>query len=217
MCAHPDDEVLGAGGSIARHAKSGDTVEVAILATGVFSRQKEPEVLREELRALRRDALEADTSLGVSAVHFGDLEDNAMDGLRLLDIARIVESHLARFRPEVVYTHHSGDLNVDHRLTFQAVLTAARPFASSVREIVSFEVASSTEWNVPYTFSPRIFVDITETVGLKERALAMFTNEIREYPHPRSVEAVRAAAQRWGSVAGMRYAEAFELIRALRR
>ncbi|MGI8617869.1 MAG: PIG-L deacetylase family protein [Gemmatimonadaceae bacterium] len=217
VCAHPDDEVLGAGGTIARHAMEGDEIEVAVLATGVTSRGGDTATLARQLDVLRASARRASALMGVRALHLGDFEDQGMDAVRLLHVVREVESHIRRVRPQTVYTHHHGDLNADHRVTYQAVLTAARPTADlSVRRILSFEVASSTEWNVPYTFAPTVFVDISATIETKFAALEAYDAETRPFPHPRSREALTAIARRWGSVGGLERAEAFQLVREIR-
>lgn len=218
VCAHPDDEILGAGGTLARHARAGDDVRVAILATGVLSRQGDPEMLARELTRLREDAGRANASIGVRELVLGDLDDQRLDTLPMLDIVRVVEGHLDRVRPDIVYTNHYEDLNADHVVTYRAVITAARPRPDlSVRRILAFEVASSTEWNVPYRFAPTVFIDITQTIDAKLAAMGHYTGEIRDFPHPRSRDALIAISQRWGSLAGMRNAEAFELVRELER
>jgi LmbE family N-acetylglucosaminyl deacetylase len=217
VCAHPDDEVLGAGGTIARHAKDGDTVDVAILATGIASRGGEPNEIAKQLAGLRENAKRASALLGVTHLELGEFEDQAMDAMRLLDIVRAVEAHVRRVRPEVVYTHHHGDLNADHRLTYQAVLTATRPVAEpAVRRILSFEISPNTDLNVPNLFAPTVYVDISTTIEKKIAALEAYEGEVRAFPHPRSREALVASSQRWGSVANMRNAEAFQLVRELR-
>jgi LmbE family N-acetylglucosaminyl deacetylase len=143
-----------------------------------------------------------------------------MDTRPLLDVVKQVEAWIVEIGPEVVYTHHAGDLNVDHRITFQAVLTATRPQPGSVvRELYSFEVPSSTEWAFGETgpaFRPNVFQDIASTIDVKVEALERYTGEVRTFPHPRSGEALRAIARRWGSVAGVSYAEAFQLVRSIR-
>ncbi len=218
ICAHPDDEVLGAGGTIARHARDGDEVHVVTIATGVLSRGGDPAVLARELERLQQDARRAAASLGVREITLGDLEDQRLDVLPKLDIARAVEAHIERLRPDLVYTNHYGDLNADHRAVFEAVLTAVRPGPTlSVRRVLAFEVASSTEWSVPYRFSPTVFVDVADTIESKLAAMELYTGEIRPFPHPRSREALRAISKRWGSVAGLGDAEAFELIREIQR
>jgi LmbE family N-acetylglucosaminyl deacetylase len=138
----------------------------------------------------------------------------------LLEVVKQVEELVARFRPEVIYTHHPGDLNVDHGVVHRAVLTATRPVAGQcVSEIYAFEVPSSTEWafqRLEPSFRPNVFVDITDTLETKIEALACYDTETRKFPHPRSPEALRAIAARWGSVVGLPAVEAFELIRSVR-
>ena len=149
-----------------------------------------------------------------------DLPDNRLDTVPLLDVVKIVESLVERLQPEVIYTHHAGDLNVDHGVIHRAVLTATRPVTGQpVREIYAFEVASSTEWafqRIEPAFRPNVFVDITRTIEAKIAAMECYETEARKFPHPRSPEALRALATRWGSVVGCAAAEAFELVRSVR-
>jgi len=147
------------------------------------------------------------------------LPDNRFDTVPLLDVIKIVEDLIVRLQPEVIYTHYRGDLNIDHVITHRAVLTATRPQTSQpVKEIYAFEVPSSTEWSFDQfsPFQPNVFVDISATLKLKQEAMALYESEARPFPHPRSSEALRAIAQRWGSVVGFGSAEAFELVRSLR-
>jgi LmbE family N-acetylglucosaminyl deacetylase len=221
VAAHPDDEVLGVGATAARRATAGDAVHVAILGDGITSRVPTPgDAERAAVRALQEDARAVAGMLGAKSVSFGELPDNRFDSLALLDIVKRVEGWVRELDPEVVYTHHPGDLNVDHRLTFQAVLTATRPVPGCrVRELYAFEVASSTEWafgRLAGPFAPTVFEEVASTIELKIAALERYHGEHRLFPHPRSGEALRAIARRWGSVVGVPYAEAFELIRAVR-
>jgi LmbE family N-acetylglucosaminyl deacetylase len=217
VAAHPDDEVLGVGATVARRAATGDTVHMAILGEGITSR---PGADRTAVCALQDDARAVAGMLGAKSVVFGELPDNRFDTVALLDIVQRVEGWVRELDPEVVYTHHPGDLNVDHRLTFQAVLTATRPVPGCrVREVYAFEIASSTEWafgRLAAPFSPTVFEDVASTIDLKVACLERYRGEHRAFPHPRSGEALRAIARRWGSVVGLPYAEAFELIRAVR-
>jgi LmbE family N-acetylglucosaminyl deacetylase len=217
VAAHPDDEVLGAGATAARRATAGDTVHLAILGEGITSRAGAD---RTAVSALQDDARAVAGMLGAKSVAFAELPDNRFDTLALLDIVKRVEGWVRELDPEVVYTHHPGDLNVDHRLTFQAVLTATRPVPGCrVREVYAFEAASSTEWafgRLASPFSPTVFEDVTSTIDLKIACLERYRGEHRAFPHPRSGEALRAIARRWGSVVGLPYVEAFELIRAVR-
>ncbi len=214
VAAHPDDEVLGCGATMARHAAAGDAVEVLILGTGAASRDG---ARPEEPAQLAAQAREAGRVLGARRVDVLDLPDNRFDSVALLDIVKHVERIVARAAPDVVYTHHGGDLNIDHRRTFEAVVTACRPQAPClVRRILSFEVPSSTEWQSPTVvapFTPNVFVDVAGTVDHKTRALACYTAEARPFPHPRSPGAVRALAAWRGASAGLAAAEAFMLVR----
>jgi len=217
VAAHPDDEVLGVGATAARRAAAGDTVHLALLGEGITSR---PGTDRTAVGALQDDARAVAGMLGAKSVAFGALPDNRFDTVALLDIVQRVEGWVRELDPEVVYTHHPGDLNVDHRLTFQAVLTATRPVPGCrVREVYAFEIASSTEWafgRLAAPFSPTVFEDVASTIDLKVACLERYRGEHRAFPHPRSGEALRAIARRWGTVVGLPYAEAFELIRAVR-
>jgi len=220
VAAHPDDEVLGCAATAARRAARGEAVHVAILGTGLAARSAGGVVDAAALAALREDARAVGGMLGAKSVSFADLPDNRFDTVALLDVVKQVERWLADTAPDVVYTHHPGDLNVDHRLTFQAVLTATRPLpGAGVKELYAFEVPSATEWafqRLEPAFRPSVFEDVGDTLELKLACMARYRGEARAFPHPRSAEALRATARRWGSVAGMAYAEAFELIRWLR-
>ena len=214
VAAHPDDEVLGCGATLARHADRGDAVSVLILGTGALSR---PEGTAAQVAALGEQAQAAGRILGVREVRVLDLPDNRFDSLDLLDIVRRVEVELTRLAPDIVYTHHAADLNVDHRRTFEAVVTACRPTGpDGPRRVLSFEVPSSTEWQPPTAapaFAPNVFVDVDVTLERKVAALAAYVGEVRPFPHPRSAEALRALAAWRGASAGLRAAEAFALVR----
>jgi len=221
VAAHPDDEVLGCGGTMARLANEGREVRIAILAEGMTSRYPQRENAdQKHLDHLHGNARQAAHEVGAKEVLLTKLPDNRLDTVPLLDVVKIVEELIAKFDPAVIYTHHPGDLNVDHGVVYRAVLTASRPLPGQrVREIYAFEVASSTEWafqRLEPSFRPNVFVDISSTLENKVAALACYDTETRKFPHPRSPEAVRAIAMRWGSVAGFPAAEAFELIRLLR-
>ena len=221
VAAHPDDEILGCGGTMARLASEGHEVRIAILAEGMTSRyQQRDQADRKQLNDLHNHAQQAADKVHAKELVLCKLPDNRMDTVPLLEVVKVVEELLERFRPSVIYTHHSGDLNVDHGVVHRAVLTATRPVPGQrTREIYAFEVPSSTEWafqRLEPTFRPSVFVDISATLDTKISALACYDTETRAFPHPRSPEALRAIAMRWGSVAGFQAAEAFELIRSLR-
>ena len=221
VAAHPDDEILGCGGTMARLAREGHEVRIAILAEGMSSRYVQREDAdQQQLKHLHARAQQAANKVGAKELVLCKLPDNRLDTVPLLDVVKLVEELITRFRPEAIYTHHPGDLNVDHGVVHRAVLTATRPVAGQwVREIYAFEVPSSTEWafqRLEPVFRPSVFVDIAETLDTKLEALACYDTETRKFPHPRSAEALRAIAARWGSVAGLPAAEAFELIRSVR-
>ena len=218
VAAHPDDEVLGAGGTAARRSAAGDRVVVVILGEGATSRGDGADSQAAVAR-LRQQAGAAGEVLGIDEIRFADLPDNRFDSVDLLDIVRVVEGHLADTGPTTVLTHHPGDVNVDHRLTFEAVLAATRPQpGGTVRSVLSFEVPSSTDWAFGSIapFRPTVFVDITDTLTAKLAALDVYADEARPAPHARSRDAVDHAARRWGSTVGVDAAEPFQLVWARR-
>ena len=221
VAAHPDDEVLGCGGTIARLAAEGDEVYVLILGEGITSRYHERSAASSELIATLHDrSRRAGDALGAKEVFLRGLPDNRFDTIALLDVVKIIEQHIQDLRPAVVYTQHGGDLNIDHLVTYRATLTATRPMQDTpVKAVYAYEVASSTEWafqRFSPPFHPGIFVNIHETLERKIAAMQIYESEARTFPHPRSPEALRAIAQRWGSVAGVPAAEAFEVVREIR-
>jgi len=218
IAAHPDDEVLGAGGTMAKLAAAGHRVEVLILGEGATSRCAR----REQADAAATDALAAAAQraadcLQVAKVSCLGLPDNRFDSLPLLDVVKPIEAHVAALNPELVFTHHGGDLNIDHAVTHRAVLTATRPVpGSGVRAVYAFEVLSSTEWafqQLPPAFAPNVFVDIAASLDAKLAAMAEYESESRAFPHPRSPEAITALARLRGSAIGVDAAEAFGLVR----
>lgn len=221
VAAHPDDEVLGCAGTMARLRQEGHPVHIAILGEGITSRYaKREEADWEAVKALHARSRQAVGLLGVQNLVIRDLPDNRFDTVPLLDVVKLVETEVQRLKPEIIFTHHGGDLNIDHCIVHRAVLTATRPLVGApVRQIYAFEVASSTEWTFQQLtplFRPNVFIDISATIEDKIRAMEKYEGEVRVFPHPRSLEALRAIARRWGSVAGVEYAEAFELIRWVR-
>lgn len=221
IAAHPDDEILGCGATAARLVSEGHDVQFAILGEGLTSRHPErSETNSKLLEALHQQAQAAAAKLGVKNVVLDRLPDNRLDSVPLLDVVKIVEGLVDRYTPQVIYTHHGGDLNVDHEVIHRAVLTATRPVAGSpVQEIYAFEVPSSTEWafqRLNQPFRPNVFVEVAATLEAKIAAMECYESEARKFPHPRSPEALRAIATRWGSVAGCAAAEAFELVRSIR-
>lgn len=213
IAAHPDDEVLGCGGSIARHVDAGDSVTVAILAQGIASRGGAE--VENAIAQLREQARRANQILGVAALEFLDFPDNQMDSVTRLNVIQAVEALIARIQPAVVYSHWAGDVNIDHRIIHDAVVCACRPQPGHpVESLLFFEVASSTEWQPPYSappFLPNWFVDITQSLERKLAAMAAYSGELRSWPHPRSLEALNSQARWRGSSVGCEAAEAFVL------
>lgn len=216
VAAHPDDEALGCGGAIATHADAGETVIVMFLADGVSSRDPRADHSA-ELGRRRRAAKTAAGVLGVADLLFGDLPDNRMDTVPLLEVSQAIAAAVASFAPTTVYTHHRHDLNVDHRRAHEAVMTACRPQpGSTVATILAFETPSSTEWRTPdptTAFIPNWYRDISGTLDRKIMALEAYAEEMRDWPHPRSAQAVRHLAHWRGATVGREAAEAFVLTR----
>ena len=208
VCAHADDEVLGAGGTLARHDMMGDAVRMLIVADCRTARDPEAEP------ALAPAALQAAQVLGAE-VRFLGWHGMRLDAGHLLPLIQGIEAELAAFRPSVVYTHHAHDLNSDHQAVSRAVMVATRPFlVCRPTRVLHFEVPSSTGWETPPTFAPNAFVELSKSMLAKKlEAMACYAQELRPAPHPRSFEALRARASYWGQQCGCRYAEPFMLMR----
>ncbi len=219
VAAHPDDEVLGCGGTIARLTAEGNEVHIVILGEGITSRYEDRKKAdKKELEVLKEKAKNASEIMGASKLILENLPDNRFDTIPLLDIVHMLEKIIEETGPEIVFTHASSDLNIDHKITHRAVLTAARPIETSgIRELYAFEVPSSTEWASGQfgEFTPDTFYDITGTIESKLNAMETYESETKQPPHPRSAESLRALAQNRGSAAGLSYAEAFETIRRI--
>ncbi len=217
VAAHPDDELLGVGGTVRRLSDEGNEVYALIMAEGITSRSdKREDSDQSELDALKKDSRKACETVGYKDVEFCGLPDNRMDSLDLLDVIKKLTPFIEKYSPEIIFTHHHGDLNIDHRITNEAVLTCTRPMlGEKVKKIYAFETPSSTEWNYNYTepFTPNVYYDITQTVDFKIKGMDCYKSERREYPHPRSGEALEALAKVRGSQCGFEKAEAFMLLR----
>ncbi len=215
VAAHPDDELLGAGGTLIKHTISGDDVYCLILGEGVMSRKNSN---KQDLKKLHNQTLASGEIIGFKEIFFSYFPDNSFDTVSLLSITKDVEKYLEKIKPDIIYTHHENDLNIDHRLTFQAVVTASRPCNKNCpREIYTFETLSSTEWQNKNNnkFSPNNYVDIKDTFNKKIEAIKKYSSELREYPHSRSLEGIKILAQFRGLEVGLFYAEAFCLIRRI--
>jgi len=221
VVAHPDDEVLGVGGTLHRLVyKHSCSVKVVILGEGITARGENrlPENWENELLSHNQNISKSLECLGVQSKSIYDFPDNRFDSVDFLDIVKVVENEIDMFSPEIIFTHHSGDLNIDHQLTSNAVITATRPLPGEPpRMVLTFETPSSTEWQMPepsVVFIPQIFIPLDlKDITAKQNAIEAYKQERREYPHPRSTRALEIIAQRWGTVIGTEYAEAFRLLR----
>lgn len=217
LAAHPDDEILGAGGSMAKWSKQGHQIQIVIAATGLTSRSVSPDqTAKSDLERLQQDAAKATRIVGVDPPTFLDLPDNRMDSMPLLDIVKQLEKIVEDFKPHRVLTQSGGDLNIDHQILFQATMTATRPMrGGSVESVWAYEVNSSTEWAFAQfqpIFRPTHFVDIGIELPQKVEAMEAYTSEKREWPHPRSPKAIEARAHMHGSTVGCEAAEAFHVV-----
>jgi N-acetylglucosamine malate deacetylase 1 len=222
VAAHLDDEVLGCGATVAKWIDAGNVVNVLIMAEGATSRDsvRDVSLKDKELSLLKRSANLAGEILGVSSVKILGFPDNRMDSIDLLDVVKVVESEIEQLQPKTVVTHHSGDLNLDHRVVHQAVMTACRPLPNhTVRRLLTFETPSSTEWQSPSLttpFQPNWFEDVSKTIGRKIEALKVYHSEMREWPHARSLQSVEYLARLRGASVGCEAAEAFMLMREIK-
>lgn len=221
--AHPDDELLGLGATMHKLIhEQGCTVHVVILGEGITSRanSRDTEKWKHELEVHRNNIKQAQAAIGYQSVSVYDFPDNRFDSVALLDIIKVIEKEKAAFNPEIIFTHHGGDVNIDHQRTFEAVITACRPMAhESVKTIITFETPSGTEWRAstdPRHFIPNLFFSVSkENVEAKIKGMESYEFEKRAYPHPRSPEALTIQAQRWGVAVGCEYAEAFCIVRSI--
>jgi len=215
VAAHPDDEAIGCAGTIARHVANGDTVSVIFMTNGVSSRIGNE---KDEIVERRNSAIDVSNMLGTTKPVFLDFPDNQMDSVVFLDIVKAIEKRVSIEKPSKIYTHFSGDLNVDHQITHKAVLTACRPqVATTVKEIYCFEILSSTEWSsiTSPQFSPNVFVNISDFWEQKKQALKSYNREMRDSPHSRSYKCIEALSIYRGETNGFDFSEAFVLERML--
>jgi LmbE family N-acetylglucosaminyl deacetylase len=216
VAAHSDDEILGCGGTVARLINEGYKAYTLILGEGKTSRitTNTPHEVSTEQDLLHKEAINANKIIGIDEVFFEDLPDNRFDSINILDVVKIIESYKNKIKPSIIFTHYENDLNIDHKVTFNAVLTATRPMLGEpVNKIYSYEVLSSTEWRFPQSFHPDTFVDISKTIDKKVEAMEIYQSELRDFPHPRSLKGIRIQAENWGIRTGLSYAEAFMTIR----
>jgi LmbE family N-acetylglucosaminyl deacetylase len=229
VVAHPDDEVLGMGGTIVKHSSNGDKISILYLTTGIASRRnpgysnkssynissKDQSSLDQEIKKLKMDALKSNKILGITDSTFENFPDNELDSIPRLKIIKVIENQIEKTNPDIVYTNHYGDLNIDHKIVYESCLTACRPIHKKNPKLFSFGVISSMEWNYPGSFSPNYFVNISKYMSKKIRAMKAYRNELKKFPHPRSIENIEITGKKWGSFCGKNYAESFEIIRII--
>jgi len=215
IAAHPDDEIIGVGGTILKHVKGDDQVNILILSDGESSRDSGIAIKKRQTQAKK-----VAEKLGVNKLFTDKLPDNKFDLVPLLNIVKKVEKIIKKIKPNIIYTHCPYDLNIDHRLTFKAVLTACRPQPSFfVKKILTFETLSSTEWQIKdsaHVFCPTEYTDISEFINKKIEIFKIYKDEIRDYPHPRSIEGLKILAKYRGIEVGLKFAEAFQIIRNIK-
>lgn len=210
--AHPDDEVLGAGGTAAKHAAAGDEVHALIVTEGTTQQYDDEDLVEQK----RRDARACADRLGVTDVHFGDLPDMRLDDVAHVEVNAVIEAVVDDVSPDVVYTHSRREVNRDHVAVHDSTLVATRP-GSGVSTLLAYETPSSTEWAPRMAgFEPDLLVDIGDHLDAKIEAFEAYETEIRAYPHPRSAESLRAVAKARGAACGSHAAEAFDVLRAYR-
>lgn len=221
VVAHPDDELLGLGASMYMLIKKYNCkIRAVILGEGITSRADYHNTVKwkDELKQHKQNIEDAISQIGYESVGIYDFPDNRFDSVALLDIIKVVEKEKSNFQPEVIFTHHGGDVNVDHQRTFEAVITATRPMEhEKVKTIITFETPSGTEWRAssdPRHFIPNLYISVSEEdIEAKIRGMESYKFEKREFPHPRSPKALTILAQQRGISVGKTYAEAFCIIR----
>ena len=221
VVAHPDDEILGIGGTINKLVNDYNAeIHVVILGEGITSRSSERGSIKDDkkLSIHKENIKKAKSFLGYASLHLENLPDNRFDSIDLLEIIKIIEKQKNIFKPEMVFTHHFGDLNIDHQKTYGAVITAIRPLPNeTVNTIITFETLSSTEWRPPQEkmlFEPNLFIEINQlNLNSKINAMESYNFEKRDYPHPRSADSIKINAQNHGKNIGVIFAEAFCVLR----
>ncbi len=219
IAAHPDDEVLGMGGTIVKLVKDGNTVDVLIVTDGSSSQYRDSDHLAEIIEAKKKETRSCADMLGVSEVYYGGLPDMKLDITPHIRINQVIENVIDKVQPDIVFTHFWGDVNRDHQEVYKSTLVAVRPVLGQVvRELYCYRVPSSTEWTPDKTdtmFMPNVFVDISEVTEKKYEAFAQYSTELRDYPHPRSVQYLRESDKAAGLRVGLSAAEEFVLLRKL--
>lgn len=211
IAAHPDDELLGCGGTVARHTSEGDEVRSIIMCEGESLRYKGMNV--NQAAAIEK----ANNILGVSKVYHLEFPDQKLDTYSLVDLITPIENIVQEYEPQIVYCQFGGDINRDHQILSEAAMVALRPIVTSLEEFYQFYTVGSTEWAYPNTFNPDTWVDIKDYLDTKLKAFSCYTSEIKEWPHPRSLKSLEYLAYYTGSTSYLEAAESFVTIRRVRR
>ena len=215
IAPHPDDEVLGCGGIILKHVSGGDEVYLCVV-----TKAYPPEWSEDEVKERKEEVLRVNAILGIKRTHFLDFPTVKLDAISQKDLIQGINQVIDKVQPAVVYIPHRGDVNADHRIVFNATMVAIRPRPGSViKKVLSYETLSETEWAAPFaenTFIPNYYVDISRTLKNKLKAMSAYKTELKQYPHPRSLEAITSLAKMRGASVGVEAAEAFMLIREIR-
>ena len=215
VAAHPDDEALGCGATISKYVNKGFRVRVIFMTNGVSSRRN---TNKNKIKKRKLSAIKSCKILGASKPIFLNFPDNSMDKVSLLKIIKKIEVYISKIKPNIIFTHHYGDLNVDHQITSRAVITACRPINKKfLKKIFFFYIPSSTEWSYDKEnkFKPNWFEDVEKTYSKKIKSLNCYKMEIRNWPHPRSIKNINQLANVNASMSGLKKVEVFELFRAI--
>ena len=223
IVSHPDDELLGLGATMHKLINEYNVkTQVVILGEGITSRSdsRDLQKWKKDLLVHKKNIKSAQKAIGYHSVNTYDFPDNRFDSVALLDIVKVIEKEKEKFIPDVIFTHHGGDLNIDHQKTFEAVMTACRPMShETVKTVITFETPSGTEWRAntdPRHFLPNLFLSVSlENLEAKIKGMESYEFESRSFPHPRSPKALKIPAQRWGVVVGLNYVEAFSIVRLI--
>lgn len=212
IAPHPDDEVLGCGGTIAKYSKLGNEVYLCVV-----TRAYTPDWTEEFIRNRAKEVERVRKILGIKKVYFLNFPTVKLDMIPQKELNEAISRVVKEVEPEILYLPHAGDLNTDHRLVLEAALVASRPFsAPTIKRVLSYETLSGTEYGVPLkVFTPNVYEDISETFNLKLKAMKVYRNQLKLFPHPRSLGAIEALAKKRGSEARFKFAESFMLIREI--
>jgi len=211
IAPHPDDEVLGCGGTMAKHSRQGDEVHLCIV-TKAYT----PDWSKEFIQNRTKEIEKSSNILGIKKVHFSDFPSVKLDTIPQKELYESFTRIVSEIKPDIMYIPHKGDINKDHRLVFESALMAARPFNHKTKKVLSYETLSETEWGqVIEPFVPNVYIDISETFSQKLEAMKVYGSELKQPPHPRSLEIIEALAKKRGSEVGFDLAEAFVLIREI--